>query len=467
MLKLPDERDQVLVAKVREAGQEHVLAHWDGLDPAGQRALLDQLGEVDLRQVARLARLIDEKHAAPTGELSPIPLLEPDAARRSALAERGWEALRAGKVAVLLVAGGQGTRLGWAGPKGTYPVAPVSGKSLFQLFAEQLAATSHQAGVRVPWLIMTSRENRAETEAYFKDRGWFGLPPEQVRFLVQKDLPAVDAGGKMLLAEPGKIATSPNGHGGTLEALRSSGALDDLAAAGCEHLFYFQVDNPLCRVADPVFLGAHLEAGADVSTKVVEKTDPAEKIGLMVQRDGRPAVVEYTEMSPAQQALRDPDGRLTYRAGNTAIHALSLAFLARLASEGFELPWHLAHKAVPFVDAGGQLQQPAAPNAWKFEMFIFDLFPQARSHVALVVDRAEEFEPLKNKSGPYSPETVRQAQSERHRRWLERAGRRVEAEAVEVSPLVALDAEELARKLPELDLRPIGGRLLLEAQSSG
>lgn len=449
-------RDQTLVERIRAAGQGHVLAFLPELDQPGRRRLLDQLHEVDLAQLVRLAALVGAPAGGPAEPIAPPPLEEPDFTRRRELRELGWEALRAGQVACLLVAGGQGTRLGWPGPKGTYPVAPVSQKTLFQLFGEQLYATSLRSGRAIPWYVLTSRENRAETEAFLRSHDLFGLAPEQVRFLVQKDLPAVDGRGCMLLAQKDRIATSPNGHGGTLEALQSAGALARLQEEGIEHLFYFQVDNPLCRPCDPLFLGAHIAGEADVSTKVVEKTDPGEKIGLVVLRGERPGVVEYSEMSPAEQQRRDPDGKLSFRAGNTAIHVFSRAFLQGLTLGGFELPYHLAHKAVPYLGEDGLFVDPPAPNAWKFETFIFDLFARAERHVALVVDRAEDFEPLKNKSGPYSPDTVRRAQSERHRRWLAAAGREVSAARVEVSALVALDPEELAERLPELELREEG-----------
>ena len=453
-------RDQEVVEWARQADQGHVVAFLDQLEPPAARALLDQLAEVDFAQLARLAALVGKPAETPA-RISPPPLTEPAPHERAELAERGWEALRAGQVACLVVAGGQGTRLGWPGPKGTFPVAPVSEKTLFQLFAESILATSRRALRPIPWYVLTSRENRAETEAFFRQHDLFGLEAEQVRFIVQRDLPAVDGQGKMLLAARDRLATSPNGHGGTLEALTRAGALAQMQAEGVEHLCYFQVDNPLCWPADPVFLGAHIMGEADISTKVVEKTDPAEKIGLVVRRGEDTGVVEYSEMSPAEQQRRDPDGKLSFRAGNTAIHVFSRAFLQGLGLAGYELPYHLAHKAVPYLDSSGQLVQPEAPNAWKFEMFIFDLLARAERHVALVVDRAEEFEPLKNKSGPYSPETVRRAQCERHRRWLAAAGRQVSAPRVEVSPLSALDPQELAERLDGLSPREEGDSFLV------
>lgn len=460
MLKVPDEVDQILVAKAWEAEQQHVFDHWAALDAAQRRALLDQLRTVDFQLTKRLAALIDQGPEA-AGSVRGLDIAPPSAAERARLAERGWEALRAGRVACIVVAGGQGTRLGWDAPKGTYPVGPVTGKSLFQLFGEQLLATSRRAGRPIRWYVLTSRQNRAETEAFFAERAFFGLPREEVVFLVQRELPTVDLQGKLLMASRHELAMNPDGHGGTLRALREGRALVELAQRGVDTLFYFQVDNPLCRVADPAFIGAHLDAGADASTKVVRKVDPAEKIGLLAERDGKTTVVEYSELGAAEQAARDAAGQLVFRAGNTAIHAFSLPFLDRLEREGFELGYHVARKAVPCLGPGGVVVTPAAPNAVKFETFIFDLLPAARTHVAFEVERRDEFEPLKNKAGEYSPATVRAAQSARAARWLASAGHTVprDVKAVEVSPLTALDEGDLRGKA--LDLTPRDGELSL------
>lgn len=461
MLKVPGEVDQILVAKTFEAGQEHVFDFWDELSEGERRQLLDQLASIDFQLLGRLGKLIDVEPPPPAGAQG-IPTELVTGERRAALEARGWEALRAGKVACLVVAGGQGTRLGWDHPKGTFPASPVLEKSLFQLFAEQVLAISRRAGAPLRWYVLTSRQNRAETEAFFSEHQRFGLPADQVTFLVQREVPTVDARGKLLMTGKAEIAMNPDGHGGTLRALREARAIQDMAERGVETLFYFQVDNPLCRIADPAFLGAHLEAGAEASTKVVRKVDPSEKIGLVAERDGKATVIEYSELSRPEQEKRDAGGQLVFRAGNTAIHAWSLKFFERLLGRGYELPFHLAHKAVPQVGPDGEVSTPDEPNAIKFETFIFDLLPEAEAHVAFEVERVEEFEPLKNRSGAYSPETVRRAQSDRAARWLSRAGHAVAPGVTyEVSPLTALDPDELKSKLPELDLTPRDGKVAI------
>lgn len=429
------------------AGQGHVFDHHDSLDPDRQVALLSQLEALHLGELAELIALMDAPPAQ-TSEIAPLDPLVPDAAQRATLAEAGWEALRAGRVAVLVVAGGQGTRLGWPGPKGTYPVGPLSNKTLFQLFAEQVLALGARAGRPLDFYVMTSGLNRDETEAFFEEQGRFGLAPEQLHYLVQADLPNVTLEGRLCFTAPGELATSPNGHGGTLFALRDGKALERMAERGQDLLFYWQVDNPLCAVADPVFLGAHLAADAEASTKVVEKTDPTERVGLVALRDGKPGVVEYSEMTPAQQSQRTPEGALAFRAGNMAVHLFGREFLERVSAPGFELGYHLARKKVAILNGAGVLVEPSEPNVVKFERFVFDVLPHARNHVTLQVPREEEFEPLKNAEGPYSPETVKAALSSRAARWLTAAGVEVpDGVSCEVSPLTALDPEQLRAAL--------------------
>lgn len=465
MLKVQDERDQILVAKVYEAGQEHVFDFWEELSRDERRALLDQLERLDIQLLARLDRLRTGttriKAHPQKSELEPPPVIElprtpaEKKAREDAEAE-GRRALEQGLVACFLAAGGQGTRLGWEHPKGTFPVGPVSKKPLFQIFAEQVAALGRRAKRDLLWIVMTSAQNHRETEEFFKQHSYFGIAAPAIRFVEQGDLPAVDVRGKVILESKHSLALSPDGHGGALRALRVSGLLDDLAARGVEQLFYFQVDNPLCRIADPVFVGYHRLRGADMSTKWVRKTDPAEKVGLLARKDGKLTVVEYSEVDDENRAARDPSGALRYRCGNTAIHVFSRSFLERVAAAQFQLSYHLAKKAVPFVDRNGQVKKPDAPNAIKYETFIFDVMPEAKDHVALEVARDEEFEPLKNAKGEYSPDTVRRAQSQLHARWLEAAGVKIPRDAkgeaqglFEVSPLTALSADELKKKLSQ------------------
>jgi UDP-N-acetylglucosamine/UDP-N-acetylgalactosamine diphosphorylase len=430
--------DHTIVDRARAAGQGHVFDDLADLSPSDRRSLLDGVGGVDFEELAQLRALIGST-ASDAQSFEPLTPLVPDDAQRDAWAALGWDALRAGRVALLVVAGGQGTRLGWEAPKGTYPVGPVTDKSLYALFAEQVAALSQRSGHSIPLYVLTSRLNRAQTESYFAEHADFGLQPGQIRFLEQRDLPNVDFSGRLVRSAPGQLAQSPNGHGGSLLALREGGALESMRAAGQDLLFYWQVDNPLCAVADPVFLGAHLEARAQASTKVVEKLDPGERVGILALSQDRPRVVEYSEMSAEEQSRRTPTGELAYRAGNIAVHLFARDFLEASAQS---LDYHLARKAVSVLGD----ESPQAPNVIKFETFIFDLLPHAEVHVTLQVPRDEEFEPLKNAEGSYSPLTVREALSQRARRWLEAAGHAPPPGIpCEVSPLTALGPQDLAQ----------------------
>ncbi|HVY61414.1 MAG TPA: UDPGP type 1 family protein [Planctomycetota bacterium] len=453
MIKVRDEKDQANIAKVYRAGQEHIFRYWDELAPDDRRALLDQVDRLDFQLLARLAQRIDEK--PPLHKLEPPPGVVRLADAREA--EERWRALgegalEKGKVGALLVAGGQGTRLGFPGPKGCFPVGPITGKTLFQYFAEAIAALGRRYRTTVPWYVMTSEGNHEAVTGFFKEHNTFGLGRSDVFFFRQRELAALDPHGKLLLAGKGEIATSPNGHGGVVPALRESGALEDMARRGVEWVHYWQVDNPLVKVADPAFLGCMIEREAEAGAKVASKRDPGEKVGVWGLVDGKLGVIEYSELPKEDAERRDAEGRLLYDAGNLAIHGFSRAFLERLAGDGLSLPYHKAHKKVPYVNRKGEKVEPTEPNGVKFEMFVFDAIAEARNVVIYEIDRAEEFAPVKNAEGEDSPATCRRALVERDARRLEAAGAKVKRDAagavpfpIEISPAAALDAEDLKR----------------------
>ena len=437
-------------------GQRHVLRFWGRLSPAEQQALARDIESVDLALVARLYRdeIANEDWAALARRAEPpaaIRLTDADRAEKAAAArERGRKALAAGEVGIVLVAGGQGTRLGFDRPKGTYEIGPVSGATLFQILFEKALAVSRRHGAAIPFGVMTSPATHDETVAFLAEHNYFGLPRDDVFVFCQGTMPAVDAGdGRLLLAEKGRLALSPDGHGGMLQALEGHGHLKELQRRGIRQLFYMQIDSPLVGVCDAEFLGFHLLAAAEVSTQVVAKGDPADRVGNLVEVDGRARIIEYSDLTDDAAGRRQPDGSLTLWAGNIAVHAFDLAFLARMA-ERAALPFHRAKKKVPFVNEQGTLVEPEEPNALKFERFIFDLLPLAARTLAVEVDEAESFAPLKNASGANkdTPETVRAAMTALHAKWLRQAGAVVDdGVAVEIGPLFALDAEEVARKI--------------------
>jgi UDP-N-acetylglucosamine/UDP-N-acetylgalactosamine diphosphorylase len=469
---------EALLSIVRPFGQEHLLAFWDRLDSDGQASLARQIEAIGFALVRRLyegrnqqrnvCELVARAEPPPAFRLDPAqnPFSLEQARRRAA------EAIRAGQVGVILVAGGQGTRLGFDHPKGMFPIGPVSNKTLFQIHVEKIVAAARRYGVQIPLYLMTSPATHDETVAFFADHGRFGLPADDLFVFCQGTMPAVDdRDGRVLLESPGRIATSPDGHGGLLAAMHRSGALDDADRRGIRHLFYFQVDNPLVDICGLDFLGYHLLSNSELSSQVIAKRDPLERVGNVVQVDGRLMVIEYSDLPDEAANRRNPDGSLAIWAGSIAVHVIDAGLLRRMGTEEVVgenclcrktvspttssvplsgLPFHIAHKKVAHINAVGNRIEPKEPNAIKFERFIFDLMPQARNAIVVEVNPRLAFAPLKNASGAKedTPESVRRQMSDFYGGWLRQAGADVAADAtVEISPLYALDVEQLKTKI--------------------
>ena len=443
--------------KLQQIDQSQVLRFWDELPEAGKGQLLSQLSELNLDEIPELVEnYVINKPPVPLPRRIEPPKVYPRAAGADQqklygdARKRGEELLRQGKVAAFLVAGGQGTRLGYDGPKGEFPVTPVKNKPLFQVFAEQLRAASRDYGKPVPWYIMTSDVNDGPTRAFFQKNNYFGYDSKNIVFFPQGMMPAFGFDGKMLLAEKDSLALGPDGHGGSLRALDRSGALADMRKHGVEHLSYFQVDNPLVHIIDPLFIGLHDLTGSEMSSKTIPKAGPLERVGNFCIGDGVLQVIEYSDLPEALANQRNPDGSLTFNAGSIAIHALRRDFVERLNSGGrLELPWHRAEKKVPYVDDKGNEVSPDKPSAVKLEQFVFDAIPLAKNAIVLETERAEEFSPVKNAEGVDSPATSRRDQLRRAARWLSAAGVNVPTRdgepnaLVEISPLFATSVDQL------------------------
>lgn len=435
--------------------QEHVLCFWDKLSKTEQSDLLSQITVLNFDDMGRMAAMLrDKAEAAPPSDFVPAESIELEGDEREQCWAHGEELLQDGKVGVILVAGGQGSRLGFDGPKGAYQIGPLTEVSLFHIHAHKIRALGERYGKPVPFYIMTSESNDAATRAHFEQHKHFGLEPDNVQFFMQGKWPALDADGKVILESPGQIFFSPDGHGGTLSALLNNGMIDDMKSRGLTTLFYFQVDNPLIEVADPAFIGLHGLRNADISLKVCAKRDPDEGLGVVVVRDGVHGMVEYTELTDEQKRRTTDDGELWLRYGSIAIHVFSTDFLEQEARA--HLPIHVAHKKVPFCDKNGQTVKPSKPNAYKFEKFIFDVLPNANTVVNLVCAREDEFSPVKNAEGADSPARCRADMSAKYIRWLEKAGIDVPrgpdgspSVTVEIDPMFALGPEELRLRLPE------------------
>jgi UDP-N-acetylglucosamine/UDP-N-acetylgalactosamine diphosphorylase len=399
-----------LERRLLAAGQEHLLAHAESLPEDDRADFVASLDPVPWEEVAGALRAA--KARAEAGTTSPPPELRPPEAltlRRqriepgfpARLAAAGAARLAEGRVAAVLLAGGQGTRLGHPGPKGTFVLGPEPDRSLYALLVESVVEAGREAGTPVPLVVLTSPETDAPTRAAFATHRAFGADPSRVRFVTQGTLPAFDDEGRALLASPGRLASAPDGHGGLVDALVAGGVLDALAREGVEWLATFQVDNPLARPLDPVFLGWTLERRASAAGKAVRTRSPDERVGVFGRDlEGRVHVLEYSEAPPG-----GVEGLVL---GSIAVHLLSVSWLrALVAQEGFRLPLHLARKKVPHLGRDGRAVVPGAPNAWKLERFLFDAFPHAPRFAIHEVDRDREFAPVKNATGDDSPDTAR------------------------------------------------------------
>ncbi|MEQ1891719.1 MAG: UTP--glucose-1-phosphate uridylyltransferase [Planctomycetota bacterium] len=452
--------------RLQASGQGHAWERLVRLQGEARVRLERELAALDLGLVQKLAGLLRQGAAvAGPGSLAPPELFplrrtpsEQERARRAS--ESGRALLAAGKVGYVLVAGGQASRLGYDAPKGVFPIGPVTQRSLFAFHAQRLHAAARRHGVRTPWYVMTSPANDAATRAFFAAERHFGLDPADVFFFAQDMLPALDDEGRVLFSAQDSLFLAPNGHGGCLLGLAKSGALDDMRRRGLEQLSYFQVDNPLVRPADPLFLGLHVEARAGMSSKVVTKRDAGEKVGVLGRVDGALSCIEYSDLPAELREERTAAGELAFRAGNIAVHALAVEFVASLTRTGLDLPWHLARKKMRVVAEDGSTVES---NGVKFETFVFDALARSPSSVVLEVARTEEFSPVKNATGEDSPATTRRDLCRLHASWVRAAGRALpppDAEGnhpVEVDPLCAETQDEFLAH-PELapDVRPNG-----------
>ena len=443
-------------------GHRQVAEMWSRSSAADRGKLEKQLEQINFDELDRLIReyVLKKPLQQLPVDLAPAPFFRlhpenPEQAEYYRRAEaKGRELLASGKVAMLVVAGGQGTRLGFDGPKGTYPIAPVTGKTLFQYFAEEIGRVSEKYGHAIPWYVMTSELNDQPTRDFFAAHDFFGLPAGMIRFFTQGTMPAIAYDGQLLPGGPGSLALSPNGHGGTLLALKKSGALDEMKREGVDYISYFQVDNPLVPLADVLFLGLHCLEGSRMSARMLPKTDAMEKLGNFCLSGGRVRIIEYSDMPEELARRRTPSGELAFLAGSPAIHVISRDFVEELTADGrLNLPWHRADKKVAYLNEHGEIVKPAEPNAVKLESFIFDALPLAEKTMILEGCRAEHFAPTKNQTGVDSAESCRQMMCARDARRLELGGIPVPRKAdgspdclVEISPrLVCDDADAAAR----------------------
>jgi len=450
--------------------QGHLLAFWEQLKPPRRQILLAQIENLDFSKIDNWVAKCTEKTVAaavppdftPAPSYCPAPSGHAQQRKYTRAVELGKEMISAGKVAALVVAGGQGTRLGFDGPKGNFPISPVKNKTLFRIFAETIAAVSQKYNTTCPWYIMTSPLNHAETIQIFRSNDYYGLHDKDVFIFQQGTLPNFSLDGKILLADKATIACSPDGHGGSLKALYKSRALDDMKKRGIEFISYWQVDNPLVNMFDPLFIGLHALDQAEMSSKAVIKTSPREKVGNFCLVDARVNVIEYSDLPDELAEKRNPDGSLLFELGSIAIHIINRTFVEKLNAEGFSLPLHKAVKKIPHIDQQGNYVKPAGPNGVKLESFVFDALSLASKSMILQTPRSREFAPTKNAAGVDSIETTRQMMVARAADWLESAGLTIPRKPdgspdclIEIAPSFALEKDDIKAKLNRIpEIRP-------------
>ena len=421
------ERLDDVVAILEKHRQGHLTNGLDSVGTTEVESFIEQVESIDFDEVETLISSDGSASGIPE-DLEPAPVIPRHPKGEASFRSAGEAFIRRSEIAAFTVAGGQGTRLGWNGPKGTFPATPITGKPLFRVFAEQLNAIDERYGIETPWYLMTSPLNDAATRAFFRDNNHFGRSPESMLLFPQGVMPAVDDDGRILLERPGVIAVSPDGHGGSLRALARSGALEHAASRGVKHLSYFQVDNPTVHAIDPLFIGLHAThptSSGEMSSKMVPKVAAGEKVGVFCSIGGRTQVIEYSDLPTEQAGATTEDGSLRFIAGSIAIHVLAVDFIKRITSAGSEtaMPFHHARKKVPFWDPkSGETVTPADPNGTKFEMFVFDALEFVEKGLVYETDRVEEFAPIKNAEGGDSAESSGRLQTERAARWMEAAG---------------------------------------------
>ena len=397
-------KEKELFNVLKEHGQEHIFEAYQKLDDTGKEKLAAQIERIDwsIVEMAGHKELAQER-----GKLEPLSALEVTEIEQNKAKYEGigLDAIRAGKVGAVLLAGGQGTRLGSDGPKGKYNIGLTKEVFIFERLIRNLLDVTDKAGCFVPLYVMTSDKNHEETTAFFEEKQYFGYPKDFVKFFKQEMAPSVDFQGKLYMESADSLALSPNGNGGWFYSMAVTGVLKDVKARGVEWLNIFAVDNVLQRIADPVFVGATIDSGCVSGAKVVRKADPEEKIGVLCLEDGRPSIVEYYEMTEEIINSREADGELSYNFGVILNYLFRVDQLEEIANQ--KMAVHVVEKKIPYMDEKGELVKPESPNGYKFELLVLDMIHMFPNCLSYEVVRDYEFAPIKNKTGVDSVESAR------------------------------------------------------------
>lgn len=403
-----DEKYEAALKCLKKYGQEHILNNYEKLSEESKAKLLNQILTIDFNQIMELYNETKKEINFVNDIIEPIDYTDKLSLASEQLKkynDLGEKAIRAGKYAVVTMAGGQGTRLGHNGPKGTFKLGLEKDKSIFEILIETLKENNEKYGITIPWYIMTSRENNAQTENFFKENNYFDYDPKSIIFFKQGELPMCSEDGKLLIDETGVIKEAADGHGGIFESMRRNGVIYDMETRGVEWVFIGPVDNVLVKMVDPTLLGLAIDKNVLAGGKSVVKAGPKERVGVFCKRNGRPGVVEYTEITDDMAEAKDENGQLVFGESHINCNLFNLKAIEEVSKK--KLPYHSAHKKAKYIDENGELVIPEKPNAFKFESFIFDAFDMLDDMAILRVRREDEFAPVKNAEGNDSPETAR------------------------------------------------------------
>ena len=398
-------------SNLKKYGQEHLLNHYETLDESHKKELIDQIEKIDFELVNSLYNNTKKQDKKENDKITPIEYLDKYKLNDDYkyYENIGKKAIKEGTLAAVTMAGGQGTRLGHNGPKGTYDIGLDSHKSLFELLCDSLKEEGKKYGVTIPWFIMTSRENNKATLDFFEKHKYFGYQKDKnLFFFIQGELPMVDTEGKILIGEDGLIKQAADGHGGIYESLLKSGMTQKMKQMGMKWVFIGGVDNCLVKMVDPVLMGLAIDKNVTVACKSAVKANPKEKVGVFCRRNGKPNVVEYSEITEEMAEATDENGELLYGESHLLCNLFSVEAVERMGST--PLPYHVAYKKATYLGKNGELIVPDSPNAYKFEAFLFDAFGKVDDMAILRVKREEEFAPVKNADsvGVDCPKTARE-----------------------------------------------------------
>ena len=398
------------IETLKQYGQEHIVRLLEKLDEEKKQALVEQINHIDFHQMMELYENTKKEIEIKENKIEAIPYLDKAKLtdeQTSKFNKLGEEILKKGQYAVVTMAGGQGTRLGQTGPKGTFKLDVYGkGKYLFEILIENLKEANNKYGVTIPWYIMTSKENNAQTTEFLEKNNYFGYNKNYVTIFTQSELPLVDTEGKFLISKELKIKEASDGNGGTYSSLRASGALADMKERGIKWVFIGSVDNALLKMADETLLGMAIDKNVQIASKSVVKANPHERVGVFCKMNGHPKVIEYTELPEKMAEEIDDNGELKYGESHIMCNLYSIEAIEKISQE--PLMYHSAFKKNSYIDENGKEIIPEGPNSYKFESFIFDAFEFFDNIAILRGKREDDFAPVKNREGVDSPKTAKE-----------------------------------------------------------